>query len=156
MNKPLSPAELAQLSVPIDGVLTMTRRERLQHWASLVRAADERFQLFHGLEYAAPAVLRAHQALAGSAFALAVADPVLQRAGLTDPSMGGVMDFFDLSQSDLHAFSCDCGGEIDNAAMADRIEHLGNFAAARSAVVTPMAGKFSRIVNGITRSWSSY
>jgi len=34
------------------------------------------------------------------------------------------MDFFELSQSDIHAFSCDCGGSISNAKMADRIEKI--------------------------------
>ncbi len=57
-------------------------------------------------------------------------DPVLQQAGLKadlpggNVSVGGAQRFFELSKSDLHEFSCDCGGVITNEEMARRVENI--------------------------------
>jgi len=132
MNQQLSPAELALLSTPIampPPLPTMTRKEKLLRFAQVVRSVPANFVIFHELEYQPQHVLDTYHH-SGSAFAAAGRDPVLQQAGLkSDPHLGNVtvgaaQRFFELSKSDLHEFSCDCGGVIGNEEMARRIESI--------------------------------
>jgi hypothetical protein len=132
MNQQLSLAELALISSPIPmppPLPAMTRKEKLLRFAWIVRNHGEKFVIFHGIEY------EPQQALdqiyhPQSAFAAAGRDPVLQQAGLKadlpgdNVSIGGAQRFFELSQHDLHEFSCDCGGVISNEEMARRIESI--------------------------------
>lgn len=124
--KTLDIAETVKTAVPI-----MNRTQRLRHWASLVRPHRGPLLIFHNLEFwdkyqlaaTSPTVMAAYNNL--TAFALAENDPSFQAQGL---GLGSTfkqhMDFFELSQMELHAFSCDCGGMISNQQMADRIERL--------------------------------
>lgn len=118
MNKQLLPDEVALLAKPV-----MTRREKLLRFASIVRSNVGAYGLYHNLEGYTPEQLNSI-GLGGSAFAAAAADPILRDAGLTGPSVGDAQRFFELSQHELHEFSCDCGGAIDNNVMANRIESL--------------------------------
>jgi hypothetical protein len=117
---------LVSIAVPV--IPKMTRREKLAHWAGLVRSHHNYLHLYHNLEYLHPSQLaeifpRHIQQM--TAFSLALADKTLNSQGL-DPNSNliGVMGFFELSQRQLHEFSCDCGGEITNHQMADRIERI--------------------------------
>ena len=117
--------EIAELvtAVPIP----MTRNEKLRHWASLVRKHPVDLALYHRLEFYTLRDLRDTIVTCTdrSAFGLAVSDPTFQREGLKAQSnLMEIMSFFTLSQSQLHEFSCDCGGRIDNSVMADRIASL--------------------------------
>lgn len=127
MNKPLSTAELAQLAVPTlfpdHPKPPLTRYHKLMRFAEIVRKHDSPFVIFHRLEYATAAELDRMDD-PRSAFALAAADPVLAEAGLGNTSVGEAKRFFELDQAQLHEFSCDCGGVIDNTQMANRIERL--------------------------------
>lgn len=120
MNKQLSPGELADLSPTI---LPMTRREKLLRFAEIVRAASKDFLIFSNLERYTPLQL-ANASDHRSAFAAAAADNILKDAGLTGQTAADAMKFFELDQTELHAFSCDCGGAISNTDMAYRIETL--------------------------------
>jgi hypothetical protein len=118
-------AEAFVIAVPVQ----MTRRERLARWADLVRAYKNReLILYHAVEYWSRAQLRSFRPIdmgAESAFTLAVKDPSFQQQGLAvGSSIADVMSFFSLSQGQLHDFSCDCGGYIDNRKQAERIERL--------------------------------
>jgi hypothetical protein len=55
---------------------------------------------------------------------VAASDPVLQSAGLIGETIKNVREFFELSDQDIHRFSCDCGGTISNDVMAKRIRNL--------------------------------
>jgi hypothetical protein len=106
----------------------LSREQKLLHWASLVRASPKRFMIYHGLEYASLEIL-ANVDVNGyhTAFAVAVQDPVLQGEGLgSEANLPEIMKFMDITQKELHEFSCDCGGDISNELMAERIEHLAN------------------------------
>ena len=126
MNRPLSPAELDQLTTV--AIPVMTRREKLLRFASIIRNARRNFMIFHNLEYMTPAQL-AYCSHKDSAFAAAAADNILHDAGLTCGTAAEAQRFFELSKDDLHSFSCDCGGSITNEFMADRIEAIANRAA---------------------------
>jgi hypothetical protein len=117
-------AEALVNAIPIQ----MTRREKLLRWAKLVRCHKEELALFHGIEYMRLHDLRGIIPAEGrtvSALTLAVVDPGFQSQGLNRGSnLVDVMKFFELSQGELHKFSCDCGGYIDNRTQAVRIEQL--------------------------------
>jgi len=118
MNKQLLPDEVALLAKPV-----MTRREKLLRFASIVRAHNGAFNLYHNLEGYHPEQLNS-MGLRGSAFAAAAADPILRDAGLSGQSVATAQRFFELNQHELHEFSCDCGGAIDSNDMANRIESI--------------------------------
>jgi hypothetical protein len=143
MNRQLTPDELAKVvSIPIreERPAGMTKRQKLLRFAAVVRAGPDRtildrllfkgsddvfFVLFDGLEFLTRFELD-NLRHPRSPFAVAVADSVLHDAGLTDDSVGAAMRFFELSQDDVHAFSCGCGGKISSANMAARIEAIAN------------------------------
>lgn len=117
--------EIAELltAVPIQ----MTRREKLLRWAELVRKWDKPLHLFHGLEYMTPRELERYRIEASDLTALGIAasDPEFRAQGLTaTPTIGDALRFFNVTQHEAHAFSCDCGGYIGNREQAARIEAL--------------------------------
>jgi hypothetical protein len=105
----------------------MTRRQKLMHWAGLIRAAERPVVLYHALEY-----MSAWQRMdikigpnCPTALGIAAADPVFQAQGLNErTSIDGALRFFELTVDQAHAFSCDCGGSISNEDQARRIERL--------------------------------
>lgn len=138
MNQLLSPTALKDM---MSSVLTrpkpaapakMSRREKLMLLASVIRSAGHNLVIFHNLEHYNPSQL----ACAGhtvSAFHLAGVTPALQGEGIKQDltindikttSAAEAMRFFELKQSELHEFSCDCGGSISREDMARRIEGL--------------------------------
>lgn len=113
-------------AIPLDPP-KMTRAEKLHHWAELVRKADHRIGLMHAVEYMSRADL-AHVQIGHvmhTALGIAALDPKFQAEGLsTTTSLGDALRFFEVTQHQAHAFSCDCGGAISNAEQADRIARL--------------------------------
>ena len=135
MNQQLSPDKIAELKTQFPAVKDpplQTRRERLDHWASLVEKHQGTVLLYSNLEYQPPSTLDDPRWVTGEIFFeryptalhLAVEDPTLQKAGLVTRTIRGVMDFFQLTIPQLHAFSCDCGGVIANHIQAERIRNI--------------------------------
>lgn len=131
MNKQLSPDEVANLSMLVIDA-PMTKRAKLLRLAHLARSlrggwfkSAQAFRIYHSLEHYSDEQYNSID-LSGSVFALAATDPVLREAGYTAESLGDAKRFFELSREDLHEFSCNCGGEITNQDMADRIEKIAN------------------------------
>lgn len=119
MNKQLLPDEIALLARPV-----MTRRDKLLRFVEIVRSHRYRpFGLYHNLEGYRPEALE-QIGIRGSAFEAAAADPILHDAGLIGESVADAQRFFELSQHELHEFSCDCGGDITSEDMANRIESI--------------------------------
>ncbi len=120
-------AEAFAVAIPIK----MTRREKLLRWAKLVRENGDYFggylALYSGLEYWPRRLLDSTFPVAGepTAFAIAMTDGILREQGLPKtPSILGIMQFFELTQRQLHEFSCDCGGHLTKDEIADRIISL--------------------------------
>ena len=133
MTKHQTLAELKSHVVPFERVMQMSRADKLNRWADLIERTRQPMVLYHGLEYASLGQLERVIIVRGvGAFAVALVDPMLQAEGLigTDKddcyvgTLGDVMKFFELSQADLHEFSCDCGGPIDNHEMAQRVRAI--------------------------------
>lgn len=118
------------------GTPVMTRTEKLTRWAELIRKHPYPPTIFHRLEYLDHDGLRApkfHSDDTTTVFGIATSDPKFQEAGLvpTDGinirgtnSVKDIMDFFELTQAQLHEFSCDCGGPMHQETMARRVESL--------------------------------
>jgi hypothetical protein len=146
MHKPLNIAERAELQLAEKVKLPMTRREKLMRLADIARGGrntlltkglkligwdkyyENTWHIFHLLEHMIAEQL-AQQVNVASVFDAAAKDPVLYDGGLR-PDQGEsvsalrAMQFFELKQNELHAFSCNCGGAISNAEMASRIEKM--------------------------------
>lgn len=101
----------------------MTRRDKLLRWADLIERYNGDLVIFHKLEYVSPCHLGSYGGH-GSAFGVASGDPVFRDAGLAGGTASDAMNFFELSQEELHEFSCDCGGHISNTMMAARVRRL--------------------------------
>ena len=137
----------------------MTRQQKLTHWARLLRSLppDETLWIFHKLEYWSKptlgVIVRDHTRWQSrSAFCVAFAHPAFREQGLPNESAGrfaDIMNFFQLSQEQLHEFSCDCGGQINTRDMADRIDRLaGNPAPTMMARSSNALGQAFRSVFG--------
>lgn len=118
MNKHLSTEELANLSVELP---TMSRAEKLMRWADVLRERKGRVYMASNLEHMLP---DARNSLQHEFFPWTIAsnDPILKDAGLAGPTYGDAKKFFELTDADIHAFTCNCGGEITRDSMANRIE----------------------------------
>jgi hypothetical protein len=136
-------AEALVSAVPLDkpAVKPMTRREKLLHWASIVRKI-EHVHIYHMLEHwdaqrladpiDGPGYDRYYRRR--GLFTTALADPIFREQGLVgsqhDNGLGQVvspqqvMDFFELTQAELHEFSCNCGGNLTGKMISDRIKAL--------------------------------
>ncbi len=114
MHKPLSKAEVEALN---SAVPVMTRVQKLERWAQIVEKSTT-VEITQGLEF------NPHLELAqwpNSPMALAAADPVFQDAGLTGGTVGDARKFFELSDNQVHAFSCGCHGNLSPTQIANRI-----------------------------------
>ncbi|MHC2536941.1 hypothetical protein [Bradyrhizobium diazoefficiens] len=108
-------------------LVKMTREQKLLRWAELIRRHPGPLALFHGIEYMSRFDLNNVRITSGHPFALSVAqaDPVFQAEGLAaETTLADALNFFEVTQHEAHAFSCDCGGAISNTDQAARIERL--------------------------------
>lgn len=134
MNQIVKEADIVSaIPLPAPG---MTRREKLLRWAQLVRNHGRGLYLMHNLEHYEPHQLTApcfHTEGGNTAFSVAMTDKVFADAGLKSSvehlhtgtgAIADIIGFMELTQAQLHEFSCDCGGAISNSEMADRIERL--------------------------------
>jgi hypothetical protein len=104
--------ELAgQAEVSLEPVLArrpMTKRERLERWATLLEREPERqLSSVEEVEYGTIGEQKAKRA-DNSALAVAFADPVLRAHGLNSDRIGTAVDFFELSHWELHQVVCSC------------------------------------------------
>jgi hypothetical protein len=116
------------VAVSVEAPQRMNGKERRLRWAYLVRMTRNPYlTLFHELERFTRhdlGLLPIHS-VGPSAFSIACSDPILQREGLKpNANVLEIMSFFEITQHQLHEFSCDCGGSIDNDEMAYRIASL--------------------------------
>lgn len=109
-----------------EALVPMTKKDKLQRWARLCREYGYALNLFNSLEYWNLRQLQEIKVCGtGTAMSLAADDSVFHAAGLPqDASVMDVIKFFELSQSQLHEFSCDCGGNLNNDEQARRIERI--------------------------------
>lgn len=107
---------------------TMSREQRLQRWAELLRAQPGRMlSTLHGTEYQ-PAEVRNGMREDDSPISVAFADPVLRLQGLKDDTYGEAKRFFDLKDREMHHILCYChlGASMTAEAAAARITSIAS------------------------------
>ena len=101
----------------------MSKRQRLEHWAEALERAPQRYlrSLFE-TEYMSP---RRRYALRedNSPLTVAFEDPVLRAEGLESDRYGDALNFFELSNGELHDIVCYChhGPTMAPRAVATRV-----------------------------------
>lgn len=85
----------------------MSRTEKLQRWADVLDRHPGRVTALERVEYI-PYPDRAKLRGDNSPLAIAYADPVLREEGLTGDTLGEAMNFFELSDREVHRMLCDC------------------------------------------------
>jgi len=111
-------AGLTLLEAPI-----LSRRERLERWATLLeRDPERRLRALVRVEFVSEPD-RAGMRNDDSPISVAFADPVLRAAGLGGDTFGDAQDFFELSWEDAHELLCDCHycGDMDGETVARRV-----------------------------------
>jgi hypothetical protein len=127
MNRPLSSDELKVLEAdfPVTEAAPLSKQQKLWRLADLVERVPHPIVIFHRLEYLSEVEkYESHNQHPYSAFALAAQDATFQKDGLKGQTIAEAQRYFELSNQELHAFSCDCGGAIDNRDMARRLRRL--------------------------------
>ena len=112
----------------------MSKQERLERWAEVLELAPQRhLRSLYETEYAGQ---RQRCALRedNSPLSVAFQDPVLRAEGLQGDRYGDAIDFFDLSDADLHYIVCYChhGLTMTPRAVALRVRAVAGRAARKS------------------------
>ena len=106
--------------------LPMSRRDRLERWATLLESAPaSRLRPFCGVEFL-PAAESAELQVTNSPLAIAYSDTMLRRAGLGSDRFGDGAAFFGLTRFQAHRVLCSCGyiGTMRAAEVARRIRGI--------------------------------
>ncbi len=101
----------------------MSRCERLERWAELLaQQPDRRLSTIEGTEFGFRQARRAKRA-DDSPLTVAFQDPVLRTEGLRGDRVGDALDFFELSEGDVHHLVCFChyGQTVSAGAVAARL-----------------------------------
>ncbi|MFZ5790999.1 MAG: hypothetical protein ACOY3L_09895 [Pseudomonadota bacterium] len=103
----------------------MTRREKLERWATVLERHTGKLRPLIRVEFLAA---RERMQLRGDDTPLAVAygDPVLREEGLASDRLGDAMSFFELTQQEAHCLLCDChyNGTMTTDVVAARLRSL--------------------------------
>jgi hypothetical protein len=125
MNKQMTPEEVSRL-LGTDTAMKappMSRTEKLLHWAKAVAHYPRPILMGTGLEH-----MRWDQLMGAvlphSIYDVAAADPTFRAMGLDGRTVGASVEFFELSQNEVHFLTCDCHGTLSNQRMGEYIEHI--------------------------------
>lgn len=123
--------QLVQIALVTPVATPLRRRDKLRLWAAQIDEWQsphyERVYLdgLRSVENSTLSELRCRRL--PDALAIAAASPKLQAAGLTAATVGEFMDFFDLSQMQLHRIACYCQVDMSCRAVARRIRSVARF-----------------------------
>lgn len=127
----------------------MTKRDRLLRWAEALEArAGARLATLWGVEYA-PRRDRLEMRQEQSPLTVAYADPVLREAGLKDDTYGAALQFFELSDAELHRLVCRChfGAYVASERVAARL---------RAKLDSPMARMSQSVTRIVARARAAF
>lgn len=133
MNKPLSTGELAELQkeFPVEEVKPrLTKKEKLLRLADLVEKYKHKIELFDRIEQRGDPNLKQYF-VPGSIFSVAAQDEFFREDGLkvAEHTFGRVSAYdgkvyFELTADELHALSCNCGGQLSSGEIASRLRTM--------------------------------
>lgn len=121
MLSPLTSAQAEALNKPL------TRVEKLERLAQILERTPN-VLMVHNLElWVGPHAYLLDQQQPGlTPMGLAAADPEFKEGGLQGSSVNQFNQFFETSVADLHAFSCNCGGQQTGTQMAAHVREIAN------------------------------
>jgi hypothetical protein len=123
----------------------MSRRERLERWAKLLAQQPERgLCAIEGTEFGTRRERRAKRA-DGSPITVAFKDPVLRAEGLRGDRLGDAVDFFEISEREVHHLICYChhGHTVSAGAVAARLRPMARAEAPALPARTVIVGGLS-------------
>ena len=129
----------------VHSTVGMSRRERLERWAKLLAQRPERrLYAIEGTEFGTRRERRAKRA-DGSPITVAFEDPVLRAEGLRGDRVGDAVDFFELSERDVHHLICYChhGHSMSAGAVAARLRPMARWAEAPALQARTVIGGLS-------------
>ena len=108
----------------LDGIVPMSRRERLTRWANALESHGGSLNALSQIEYLSPDERRAYRGT-NTPLTVAFNDVALREEGLTSDRLGDAMDFFEMTAEDAHRLLCDCHymGSMTGSGLAHRIRH---------------------------------
>jgi hypothetical protein len=104
----------------------MSKTERLERWAAaLEREGDKQLQTLFEIEHMPRAKRKAMRA-DNSLLSVAFKDPCLRAEGLAGDTVGDVLSFFRMSESEMHDIACYChhGPSMSARSAAARVRAL--------------------------------
>jgi hypothetical protein len=101
--------QLLDRATIVDGpMVPMTRRERIERWATLLDRHGGALTALYRIEYLSPEERRLYRGSDNTPLAVAYRDPVLRRDGLAGDTLGDAMDYFGINDWEAHRLLCDC------------------------------------------------
>lgn len=120
-------ARIAEIYPDAPRQIVLSRQERLERWAEVLRRSNRRLQTLHGTEYQRVSV-RDRMRADDSALTVAFDDPRLKAEGLVGDSYGDAKRFFELSDDEMHRVVCDChlGFSASSRMVARRVDEIAH------------------------------
>jgi hypothetical protein len=106
----------------------MTRREKLERWASLLeRDPARRIRSLGEIELKSPSE-RPNMRSPDSPLTVAFEDPLLRDQGLASDKLGDGMAFFEITEEDAHQLMCSCmnGWSMASGKVARGVRRIAN------------------------------
>jgi hypothetical protein len=103
----------------------LSRRQRIERWATLLEQHEGRLVPFVGTEYLSNEARRTLR-VDNSPLALAAGDPILRNDGLASDTLGEGTAYFGLSERKAHRLLCDChySGTMTGQKVASRLRSI--------------------------------
>jgi len=117
---------VAEVSPSDPAQRTMSRRERLERWATVLeRLEGKHLTALRRVEFL-PEEERLLLRADNSPISLAQQDPVLSGEGLASDRLGDAITFFELTQQEAHYLLCDCHyyGSMNASSVASRVRSI--------------------------------
>lgn len=111
---------------PIEAAPPMSREERLERWIAVLEANPKRrLRSLYEIEYLSPNE-RQNCRTENSPLTVAYEDPVLRAQGLKSDRVGDCLEFFELTERQVHHAFCSChvGSRFDANQAAERIRRF--------------------------------
>jgi hypothetical protein len=107
-HRTLQEISAVSVTAPVmEAARAMTRREKLEHWATLIERHEGELRPLNGIEFLSRdkrKILRDDK----SPLALAYQDPIFRAQRLKSDQLGDGMAFFELTAREAHCLLCEC------------------------------------------------
>ncbi len=107
-HRPLSHLKIVAEVSPAETAPVLSAQQRLERWIEVLEATpDRRLRSLFEIEYL-PLTDRRNSRADNSPLTVAYEDPLLRAQGLTSDRVGDCMDFFEITDREMHRAYCSC------------------------------------------------